>query len=131
MKLHNYNIILDTNFTSSSSSSFINKHCNTFFRANLSVTNRMWWPKAIMINSVLFVVLFLFTTPALLLNNLEVLLSGAFDRIYNLVSVWASSIGILYCLMAAVLLHPFRYSLVSLGMGLRRDDIFSHCTNMV
>ncbi|KAK3881006.1 hypothetical protein Pcinc_014521 [Petrolisthes cinctipes] len=57
---------------------------NDIYWEHLSVTNRMWWPKAILINSVLFVVLFLFTTPALVLNNLELVLSGAFHKIYNL-----------------------------------------------
>ncbi|XP_068239271.1 calcium permeable stress-gated cation channel 1 isoform X1 [Palaemon carinicauda] len=39
--------------------------------ANLSVTTRHWWLKAVSINFVLFVVLFFLTTPAVLINTLD------------------------------------------------------------
>lgn len=39
--------------------------------ANLSVTNRHWWLKAVLINIMLFVVLFFLTTPAVIINGLN------------------------------------------------------------
>lgn len=40
-------------------------------RKNLSVRSRSWWAKAILINLILFLVLFFLTTPAVIMTFLE------------------------------------------------------------
>lgn len=62
-------------------------HCtstiNSSCRANLSVTNRHWWLKAVFINTILFVILFFLTTPAVIINSLDLLpIQG---QLYNMV----------------------------------------------
>ncbi|KAG7159503.1 calcium permeable stress-gated cation channel 1-like isoform X2 [Homarus americanus] len=69
---------------------------------NLSVTNRHWWLKAVLLNLILFVVLFFLTTPFVLINVLDIIpLSG---KLHNLSPVLSEFFPTLFIWIIAALM---------------------------
>ncbi|XP_071521938.1 calcium permeable stress-gated cation channel 1 isoform X2 [Panulirus ornatus] len=85
--------------------------------ANLSVTNRHWWLKAVIINIVLFVVLFFLTTPAVIINSLDIFLLS--EKLHNMSPVLSEFLPtLLLWTMAALMPVMVSYS----------DQFMSHWT---
>ncbi|XP_045122158.1 CSC1-like protein 2 isoform X8 [Portunus trituberculatus] len=88
--------------------------------ANLSVTNRHWWLKAVIINIILFVILFFLTTPAVVINSLDLLLiQGKLYTMSPLLSEFFPTL--LLWIMAALMPVIVSYS----------DQFMSHWTRSV
>lgn len=88
--------------------------------ANLSVTNRHWWLKAVIINIILFVVLFFLTTPAVIINSLDLLpIQGKLYNMSPLLSEFFPTL--LLWVMAALMPVIVSYS----------DQFMSHWTRSV
>ncbi|XP_069979583.1 calcium permeable stress-gated cation channel 1 isoform X2 [Penaeus vannamei] len=84
---------------------------------NLSVTTRHWWLKAILINIMLFVVLFFLTTPAVIINGLDIVpLTGRLSNMSPVLSEFLPTL--LLWTMAALLPVIVSYS----------DQFMSHWT---
>ncbi|KAG0717493.1 CSC1-like protein 2 [Chionoecetes opilio] len=88
--------------------------------ANLSVTNRHWWLKAVIINIILFLILFFLTTPAVIINSLDLLpIQG---KLYNMSPVLSEFFPTLILwIMAALMPVIVSYS----------DQFMSHWTRSV
>nr|XP_053639034.1 calcium permeable stress-gated cation channel 1-like [Cherax quadricarinatus] len=85
--------------------------------ANLSVTNRHWWLKAIILNIMLFVVLFFLTTPAVIINGLDIILLS--EKIHSMSPVLSEFLPtLLLWTMAALMPVIVSYS----------DQFMSHWT---
>ncbi|KAK8396634.1 hypothetical protein O3P69_004961 [Scylla paramamosain] len=88
--------------------------------ANLSVTNRHWWLKAVIINIILFVILFFLTTPAVVINSLDLLpIQGKLYTMSPLLSEFFPTL--LLWIMAALMPVIVSYS----------DQFMSHWTRSV
>ncbi|XP_050732954.1 calcium permeable stress-gated cation channel 1-like isoform X5 [Eriocheir sinensis] len=87
---------------------------------NLSVTNRHWWLKAVIINIILFLILFFLTTPAVIINSLDLLpIQGQLYNMSPLLSEFFPTL--LLWVMAALMPVIVSYS----------DQFMSHWTRSV
>ncbi|KAK3886905.1 hypothetical protein Pcinc_008961 [Petrolisthes cinctipes] len=85
--------------------------------ANLSVTNRHWWLKAVIINIILFIVLFFLTTPAYIINLFDILfLTGKLQSLSPVLSEFLPTL--MLWTMAALMPFIVSYS----------DQFMSHWT---